>query len=108
MYLLKGNVDEISRELVNNPFYIFFSQMYLKQRVEFCGSRMPHEFVSIGDTAKITFVSDGSITRSGTVQQSFNARYCTSVSKTNKVHKLLVPTRYKKYKTIGQCTLYNN
>ena len=26
MYLLKGNVDEISRELVNNPFYIFFSQ----------------------------------------------------------------------------------
>ncbi|XP_023337929.1 cubilin [Eurytemora carolleeae] len=39
--------------------------LYLKQRVEYCGSQTPPEFTSIGDTVKISFISDGSITRSG-------------------------------------------
>jgi CUB domain len=41
------------------------AQLFLAQKVEFCGNTTPHEFYSTGNTVRITFISDSSVARSG-------------------------------------------
>ena len=37
----------------------------LHQRVDYCGRRLPHEFISLGSTVKLTFRSDSTVARPG-------------------------------------------